>query len=91
MVGKRTFHREGGNDGDQTRYNDLESGRPNRRFGRFKDAVELVIDRKTTAALKQQLKDGVQKDNDFEKSRKSDEEVGFLSASNVVKLTIVAI
>jgi hypothetical protein len=76
MVGKRTFHRDGGKDDDEPRHNDLETGRPNRRFGGFRDAVEYVIDRKTTAALKQQLKDGVQKDNDFENFRKSDEEVG---------------
>ncbi|KAK5189473.1 hypothetical protein LTR92_010526 [Exophiala xenobiotica] len=85
MVGKRTFHRDGGKDDDEPRYNDLETGRPNRRFGGFRDAVEYVIDRKTTAALKQQLKGGVQKDNDFESFRKSDEELKSIKNKKVRK------
>ena len=58
------------------RNNDLEAGaQKKKRFGGFKDAVEYAMDRRTTAALKEQLKAGVLQGREFEKSRKSDEEV----------------
>jgi hypothetical protein len=75
MVGKRTFNRGKEEDDDQMRHNDVESGNKKRRFGGFKDAVEYAMDRRTTAALKEQLREGVLQEGQFEKSRKSDEEV----------------
>lgn len=81
MVGKRTFQRDGAKSDGQGRNYDIESGPVNRRFGGFKDAVEYVIDRRTTASLKKQLKEGVEGDNDFEKLRKSDKEARIMTPS----------
>jgi hypothetical protein len=71
MVGKRTFHNRAD---DRWRSSDLESGHQQRRFAGFKDAVEYAMDRQTTAALKEQLRTGVDR-REFEKYRKSEEEV----------------
>lgn len=74
MVGKRTFNKPGHKeDNDETNV-DLESGHKCRRFGGFKDAVDYVMDRRTTAALREQLRRGVERGG-FENARKSDEEV----------------
>jgi hypothetical protein len=73
MVGKRTLQPTQ----DRAENGDLESGRPNKRFAGFKDAVEYAIDRRTTIALKEQLRNGVDR-REFEIYRKSDEEVGKL-------------
>jgi len=73
MVGKRTLNRSAsGREGDFGN-GDLESGR-RRRFASFKDAVEYAVDRRTTTALKEQLRSGVER-GAFEKARKSDVEV----------------
>ncbi|KAL6242248.1 hypothetical protein RBB50_010796 [Rhinocladiella similis] len=85
MVGKRTFQRDGAKSDGQGRNYDIESGPVNRRFGGFKDAVEYVIDRRTTASLKKQLKEGVEGDNDFEKLRKSDKELKSIKNKKVRK------
>ncbi len=74
MVGKRTLNRPGSRPKDQAGNGDLESGLKQRRFGGFKDAVEYVVERRTTAALKDQLRKGVLR-GAFENARKSDEEV----------------
>ena len=81
MVGKRTIQAPKSRAEDHCRNQDLESGHRRKRFGGFKDAVEYALDRRTTAALKEQLKNGVDR-QEFEKYRKSDEEVGKL-----IKLT----
>ena len=77
MVGKRTLDTPKNAADDHWRNPDLESGHQHKRFAGFKDAVDYVVDRRTTAALKEQLKKGVDR-NEFEKYRKSDEQVGLL-------------
>ncbi|KIW96543.1 uncharacterized protein Z519_01934 [Cladophialophora bantiana CBS 173.52] len=52
---------------------DLEAGNHKRHFPGFKDAVEYALDCRTTAVLKEQLRNGVDR-GAFEKARKSDEE-----------------
>lgn len=74
MVGKRTFNTPNKKDADNWRNADLESGQKPRRFGGFKDAVEYAMDRRTTAVLKEQLREGVDR-NALEKYRMSDDEV----------------
>ncbi|EXJ61270.1 uncharacterized protein A1O5_11827 [Cladophialophora psammophila CBS 110553] len=71
MVGKRTLHPPKNQADDHWRQPDLESGNHNRRFPGFKDAVEYALDRQTTAVLKEQLREGVDR-GAFEKARKSD-------------------
>lgn len=73
MVGKRAFQRPDSSKGE---YNaeDLESGFRQRRFPRFKDAVDFAVAERTTALLKKQLRAGVDTEV-FEKYRKGDEEV----------------
>ncbi|KIW72679.1 hypothetical protein PV04_00857 [Phialophora macrospora] len=71
MVGKRTLHNRAD---DRWRNADLESGHQQRRFAGFKDAVEYALDRRTTAALKEQLRAGVDR-REFEKYRKSEDEI----------------
>ncbi|KAI1614650.1 hypothetical protein EDD37DRAFT_109339 [Exophiala viscosa] len=87
MVGKRTFNRAGSEpEDDRMRNNDLEAGaHKKKRFGGFKDAVEYAMDRRTTAALKEQLKAGVLQGREFEKSRKSDEELKGIKDKKVRK------
>jgi len=75
MVGKRAFDSQF--DRPSSGYNgngDLETGKGERRFGGFKDAVDHVMDRQTTADLKRLLRCGVRR-GEFESYRKSDEEV----------------
>lgn len=75
MVGKRAFDAQF--ERPSAGYNvngDLETGKGGRRSGGFKDTVENLMDRKTTADLKKQLCAGVRK-GEFESYRKSDEEV----------------
>lgn len=75
MVGKRAF--DSHFERTKAHYyadGDLETGKRGRRFGGFKDAVEYVMDRQTTAALKKRLRDGVHLE-EFEDHRKSNEEV----------------
>ncbi|KIX93282.1 uncharacterized protein Z520_10925 [Fonsecaea multimorphosa CBS 102226] len=74
MVGKRTLHPAKNQADDTWREADLEAGGDRRRFTGFKDAVEYVLDRRTTAALKEQLRHGMDR-GAFEKARKSDEEL----------------
>ncbi|OAP62520.1 hypothetical protein AYL99_04725 [Fonsecaea erecta] len=74
MVGKRTLNTGKNQGDDHWREADVESGNGPRRFPRFKDAVEYVLDRRTTAALKEQLREGVQR-GAFENARKSDKEL----------------
>lgn len=74
MVGKRTLHGPCSRPDDPIGDGDLESGNKHRRFAGFKDAVEYALDRRTTAALKEQLIKGVER-GAFESARKSDEEV----------------
>lgn len=75
MVGKRAFDSHFERTKDHYHADgDLEAGRRGRRFGGFKDAVEYVMDRQTTAALKKRLRDGVQLE-EFADHRKSNEEV----------------
>ena len=73
MVGKRTLNtpKKGADDWQST---DLESGRPRKRFAGFRDAVEYAVDRRTTAALKEELKKGVDR-REFESYRKSEDQV----------------
>jgi hypothetical protein len=75
MVGRRAFDSQfqrsrSGYDAN----GDLETGKGDRRFGGFKDAVNYVVDREITADLKKQLRQGVRL-REFESHRKSDEEV----------------
>lgn len=75
MVGKRAFDSRYERSRPHYQANgDLEAGNGGRRFGGFKDAVDYVVDRETTAALKKRLREGVHID-EFEHHRKSDEEV----------------
>jgi hypothetical protein len=75
MVGKRTLQPPKNHGDEVWRTGDLESGQhKTRRFGGFKDAVEYAMDRQITASLKEQLRSGVDRE-EFEKCRKSDEEV----------------
>jgi hypothetical protein len=75
MVGKRTLNRAKSQDDDNNMQNgDLEAGMQKKRFGGFKDAVDYAMDRRTTAALKEQLLKSVETSS-FDQLRKSDEEV----------------
>lgn len=75
MVGKRTLNNPSGRSEDVGN-GDLESGYKPRRFGGFKDAVEYAMDRRTTAALKEQLRKGIDR-GAFENVRKSEAEVKY--------------
>lgn len=72
MVGKRAFQTPRDHI-EQLGNGDVESG-PKRRFPRFKDAVEFTMAERTRANLKQQLRDGLDRDS-FEKYRKSDKQI----------------
>ena len=75
MVGKRAFDSQwDGPKNNHLSQDDLESGNAQRRFNGFRDAVDYVMDRRTTVALRKQLREGVQR-GEFESRRKSDEEV----------------
>lgn len=75
MVGRRAFDPQFQRSTSGYRANgDLEITKGDRRFGGFKDAVNYVMDRETTADLKKQLRQGVHL-GEFESHRKSDEEV----------------
>jgi len=75
MVGKRTFNKPEAKEANDESNGDLESGKKSRRFGGFKDAVDYAMDRRTTAALREQLRKGVEGLPPFDDARKSDEEV----------------
>lgn len=74
MPGKRALQNPRDPENDAQRDGDLESGFRNRKFPKFKDAVDLAMADRTTRALKKQLKAGVDID-EFERYRKSDDEV----------------
>jgi hypothetical protein len=82
MPGKRALQNPRSPDKNIPRDGDLESGfegknkNLKRRFPRFKDAVDFTMDERMTSLLKKQLKVGVDID-EFERYRKSEEEVGF--------------
>ena len=82
MPGKRALQNPRNPDKNIPRDGDLESGfegknkNLKRRFPRFKDAVDFTMDERMTSLLKKQLKAGVDID-EFERYRKSEEEVGF--------------
>jgi hypothetical protein len=73
MVGKRAFETPRAHI-NHISNGDLESGRTLRKFPRFKDAVEFTMAERTKRLLKEQLRNGLDGD-EFEKFRKSDEEV----------------
>ena len=76
MVGRRNFQNPREHI-EELANGDLESGHrqdKQRRFPRFKDVVEHTMANRTSAALKEQLRGGIERDT-FEKFRKSDEEV----------------
>jgi hypothetical protein len=74
MVGKRSLNNNINSRKDtRSRTADLESGQNGKRFAGFKDAVDYVMDRRTTIALKEQLKKGVDR-REFEAYRKSQED-----------------
>jgi cation diffusion facilitator family transporter len=83
MVGKRNFTprqqiEELGN-------GDIESGNaPRRRFPRFKDAVDFTMAERTKGVLKQQLRDGVDRET-FERFRKSEVELKSIKNKKVRK------
>ncbi|OAL28344.1 hypothetical protein AYO20_09461 [Fonsecaea nubica] len=84
MVGKRTLNTTKNKPDDHRRKADLECGHNNRRFSGFKDAVDYVLDRRTTAVLKEQLREGVDR-GAFEKARKSDDELKRIKNKKVRK------
>ena len=76
MVGKRNMSfRSKNSDYRELPKQDLENGmRQKPRVSRFKDAANVVMDDKRRTELKKKLRDGIDRD-EFEKYRKSDEEV----------------
>ncbi|KAK5050814.1 hypothetical protein LTR84_003373 [Exophiala bonariae] len=85
MVGKRAF--DSRYERSRPHYQadgDLEAGKGGRRFGGFKDAVDYVMDRETTAAFKKRLREGVRLE-EFEGHRKSDEELKRIKNKKVRK------
>ena len=82
MVGKRTFQRpntpRGHIDELSNGNGDLESGKSSgksdRRFPRFKDAVNLAMDQRTQGVLKKQIIAGVDKEC-FEEFRIDEDEL----------------
>ena len=84
MPGKRALRNPRHPDNNIARDGDLESGfegkkqkkSPRRKFLRFKDAVDLAMEERMMGLLKRQLKAGVDIE-EFERYRKSEEEVGF--------------
>ncbi|EXJ96498.1 hypothetical protein A1O1_01624 [Capronia coronata CBS 617.96] len=74
MVGKRAFNHPRGHGAEDPDNLDLESGHKHRRFNGFRDTVEYAMDRRKTASLKDELRNGV-KQGAFEHARKSDEEL----------------
>jgi hypothetical protein len=74
MVGKRTLANPRDPSNNEARDGDLETGFTKRSKHGFKDAVNMVMEHRTTAALKQQLHSGVDRD-EFEKYRKDEGEI----------------
>lgn len=75
MVGKRSLANPRDPKNDEARDGDIETGFVRKRkFGGFKDAVDLVMEQRTTAALKRELQSGVDRD-EFERYRKDDDEI----------------
>ncbi|KIW30669.1 uncharacterized protein PV07_06393 [Cladophialophora immunda] len=84
MVGKRTLNTAKNQADDNWLQADLEPGHGTRRFSGFKDAVEYVLDRRTTAVLKEQLRGSVDR-GAFERARKSAEELKQIKNKKVRK------
>lgn len=85
MVGKRTLANPRDPKNNEAPDGDVETGfARKRKFGGFRDAVDLVMANRTTAVLKQELQSGVGRE-EFEKYRKDEDEIKAIKNKKIRK------